>query len=287
MYTRAVFFASSLILTAGTSPALAADIYAPSAGGLKDPVIQQEMILPEATTYQEYAEWYIRGDLGVGRFTDMDGYGSAVNGGGFAVGGLGFDSIFSAGIGFGRYITPNVRIGIDLDYRHRANSDGAAGDYTITGSLAAIPQLTNLNTIPIELTTTSIMLNAVYDFAPNRRWSPYVGGGIGWAFHNMDFSGSSYTNDVDPFDNINETGTISGADGSSNSFAANLMAGVSVNIRQGLFIDMGYKFSYLGDADLNFNVDHSGAGGYSSNATLGIDDIMTHEFKIGLRYDLY
>ena len=64
MFTRAVFIASSLILATGHSSAFAADIYAPSAGGYKDPIIQQEIILPEAETYQEYAEWYIRADVG-------------------------------------------------------------------------------------------------------------------------------------------------------------------------------------------------------------------------------
>ncbi len=286
MYTRAVLIASSILLAYGTPSAIAADIYAPSSGGLKDPAIQQEVLLPEAVVFQEYAEWYIRGDVGVGRFADMDGYGSAVTGGNFAVGGLDFDNTLSAGIGFGRYLTPNIRIGIDFDYRQPTSSQATNGNFTAT-NWSAIPQLTNLDTIPIELTTKSIMLNAVYDFTPHRRWSPYVGGGIGWAFHSMDFNGSTYTNDVDPFDTASETGTVNSSGGNSNSFAANLMAGVSVSIRQGLFVDVGYKFSYLGDADMDFNVSHTGAGGYSSKAAIGFDDITTHEFKIGLRYDLY
>jgi len=280
MYTRAVFLAGSLMLATGSSSAFAADIYAPSAGGLKDPVISEEIILPEASAFQEYAEWYIRGDVGIGRYTDMDGNGNSA-GADFGVNGLDFDNIFSAGVGFGRYITPNIRLGLDVDYRHRSSST------FLTGDPAAVAPLTNLGTIPLELTSTTVMLNAVYDFAPERRWSPYVGGGIGWAFHNLEFNGSSFTNSITAPPAL-ETGTVSSSGSTSSSFAANLVTGVSVNIRKGLFLDVGYKFSYLGDAGMNFNYTHpSLVAGADTSSVIDMDDIMTHEFKIGLRYDLY
>ncbi len=280
MYIRAVFFASSLILIAGTSPALAADIYAPSAGGLKDPVIQQEIILPEATTYQEYAEWYIRGDLGVGRYSDMNGSGD-VDGTSFAISGLDFDSVFSAGFGFGRYITPHIRLGLDLDYRHNTNSTFDVG------TPAGLPQLENFGTVPLEFNSTSIMVNAVYDFAPNRRFSPYLGGGIGWAFHQINLDASTFTNDFDA-DTVIETGTVNTTKSSSSSFSANLVTGVSVNIRQGLYLDVGYKLSYLGNASMDYDYSHVDVdAGATKSSSIELDEILTHEFKIGLRYDLY
>lgn len=272
MYARAVFIASSLMLAATTTTASAGDIYAPSAGGLKDPVFQQEVIIPEPTVFQEYAEWYIRGDVGVGRFADMDAHGSS-GGAGFDVGSLDFDNIYSVSLGFGRYITPNVRIGLDVDYRHKSASRFN------TGSPAAVAALTNFGTIPLEFTSTAVMLNAYYDFGPNRRFSPYLGGGVGVAFHNLELKGSSYTNSAG-------TGTISSGSSTSGNFAANVMAGVSVNIQQGLFLDVGYKFSYLGDASVNFDYSHASAPANTSSS-IGFDDILAHEFKIGLRYDLY
>lgn len=270
MYTRAVLIAGSLMLASAPTSAFAADIYAPSAGGLKDPVFQEEVILPEAAIFQEYAEWYVRADIGMGVFSDMDGKGSS-GGTSFAVGALDFDTIYSAGIGFGRYFTPNVRLGVDLDYRHQSSSKFS------TGNPAGVAALTNLGSVPVEVTSTSVMVNAVYDFAPNHRFSPYLGGGVGVTFHNLELKGSSYTNGLG-------TGTISGGSSTSNSFAANLMAGVSVNIRQGLFLDVGYKFSYLGDASTDFNYTHPSQNGVAS---IDLDDIMVHEFKVGLRYDLY
>ncbi len=280
MYLRAVFFASSLILTAGTTPALAADIYAPSAGGLKDPAIQQDIILPEANAYQEYAEWYIRGDLGIGRFSDMDGSGD-VDGTSFAMSGFEFDNAFSAGVGFGRYITPHIRLGLDIDYRHKTDSTFDAG------TPAGLPHLENFGTVPLEFNSTSIMVNAVYDFAPNRRFSPYLGGGVGWAFHQMKLDASTFSNDFDA-DTIDEIGTVNTTKSNSSSFSANIMTGMSVNIRQGLYLDVGYKFSYLGSANMDYDYSHDDVdAGATKSSSIELDDILTHEFKIGLRYDLY
>ncbi|MCP4935889.1 MAG: porin family protein [bacterium] len=280
MCLRAVFFTSSLILTAGTSSALAADIYAPSAGGLKSPVIQEEVILPETTGYREYAEWYIRGDLGVGRFSDMNGSGE-VEGTSFGMSDLDFDSVFSASVGFGRYITPHIRLGLDLDYRHHNTTTFDVG------IPAGLPQLENFGNVPLEFNSSSIMFNAVYDFAPNRRFSPYLGGGVGWAFHQMDLGASTFYNDWDG-DTTDEYGTVDTTKSSSNSFTANIVTGVSVNIRHGLFLDVGYKFSYLGNASMDYDYSHDDVdAGATKSASIELDDIMTHEFKIGLRYDLY
>ena len=53
MYTRAVFLAGSLMIATSSPSAFAADIYAPSAGGLKDPVIQEEVILPKPSRFRK------------------------------------------------------------------------------------------------------------------------------------------------------------------------------------------------------------------------------------------
>lgn len=276
MSTRAVFITSSLILAVSATSALAADIYAPSAGGLKDPIIKEQVIMPDVSTFREYAEWYIRGEIGIGRYGDMSGSGDA-EGTDFTVGGLDFDNIYSAGAGFGRYITPNVRLGLDVDYHRNSSSNFS------TGNPASVPELTNLGSIPLELSTTTVMFNAVYDFAPKRRFSPYVGGGIGWAFHTLDFDGSTFTNDIG---GPGQTGTVTVDSTRSSHFAANVVTGVSINLRQGLFLDVGYKFSYLGDADVDFDYTHTGPLP-DPDPTIELNDIMTHEFRVGLRYDLY
>ena len=67
-----------------------------------------------------------------------------------------------------------------------------------------------------------------------------------------------------------------------------LVTGVSVNIRQGLYLDVGYKFSYLGSASMDYDYSHDAVdAGAVKSSSIELDDIFTHEFKIGLRYDLY
>jgi len=283
MYIRTVIFASGLLAAVGTtSSAIAADIYAPSAGGLKDPVISEEVIIPEATAFQQNAEWFIRGDVGFSRFGNMDGKGHSTAGD-FAVNGLDMDRTFSGSIGFGRYATPHVRLGIDLEYRHDSDSKFN------TGSPTTAPGLENLGTNSLEINTLSLMASVIYDFRPGQHFSPYIGGGIGWASHNLTLKGSSYVTDLNA-DLTNEVGSFTSSSTTTNSFAANFVTGVSINMRRGLFLDMGYKLSYLGDASTNFNYSHPGVGAIaaaSGTGSIDLEDLLTHEFKIGLRYDLY
>ncbi|MCF6200036.1 MAG: outer membrane beta-barrel protein [Hyphomicrobiaceae bacterium] len=283
MYIRAAIFASGLLVAAGTSSsAIAADIYAPSAGGLKDPVISEEVIIPDAIAFQQNAEWFIRGDIGFGGFGDMNGKGRSTDGN-FAVNGLGIDQIFSGSIGFGRYATPNIRLGIDLEYRHDADTKFN------TGSPTTAPGLVNLGANSLQLNTLSVMASVIYDFRPRQQFSPYLGGGIGWATHNLTLKGSSYVTDLNG-DLTNEVGSFASSSTTSNSFAANFVTGVSINMRRGLFLDLGYKLSYLGDASTIFNYSHPGVGAIaatSGSGSIDLEDMLAHEFKIGLRYDLY
>lgn len=280
MDTRVVFFAAGLILATGVPSANAADIYAPSAGGMKD-TETEEILIPEARVFEETADWYVRGDLGVGNYRTDDGTGYA--GGAFGVDELDFDPVFSGSVGFGRYLSQNVRLGLDLAYRADVGSNFSGTE--------SVETLTNLGTIPLELTTTSIMLNAIYEFRPQKRFSPYLGAGVGWAFHRLDLGGSSYTTDLDG-DWTDEWGTVNVTGEESNHFAANLMAGVSVNLRPGWHLDMGYQFSYLGNANMDFEYSHPNPNDplnpvVDQPGTIEIGDIMTHEFRIGLRYDIY
>ena len=272
MNTRISFAAGAIALACALTPAKAADIYAPSAGGLKDPV-GETTIIPDSIGYTETADWYIRADFGVNVMNAPDGSGNS-EGTSYVIDGLDFDTLYSFSVGAGRYVTPNVRLGLDVEYRHDSKTNFDNG-----GIAAAMPELTNLGSIPLELSTTTLMLNAVYDFAPARRLSPYVGGGVGWAFHRLSFDGRTFSNGLG-------TGTLGNTDGTSNSFAANLMAGVSWKMRQGMFVDMGYRATYLGDAEIDFDYNHPGAAN-DLRTKLKVEDMMSHEFKIGLRYDLY
>ena len=58
------------------------------------------------------------------------------------------------------------------------------------------------------------------------------------------------------------------------------MAGVSWSLQEGFLLDAGYRYLYIGDATTN----HSTDGVWPD---LSIGDIQAHQFRIGLRYELY
>jgi len=58
------------------------------------------------------------------------------------------------------------------------------------------------------------------------------------------------------------------------------MVGFSYMIDQGFLIDAGYRFLYLGDAEAGPTLD-------GLSATEEIRDITAHEFRFGIRYEIY
>lgn len=282
MTMRLAILAGSLLLAAGTTTAQSADIYAPSRGGMKDLAAGEETYIPPADTFRETADWFIRGDVGFSHFSGYDTAGKST-GGDFAMGDYQLDQTVSGSIGFGRYITPQVRLGLDVDYRHNKrdtfNNDG----------LATSSPVYNLGTSPLELNSTSVMVGAIYDFLPEHHISPYVGGAVGWSFHELKIKNPDYSNDFDGDGNA-DTGAVTGVESSSDHFTAALMTGLSFRLRQDLFMDVGYKLTYLGDVGTNFDYRIVGSAtgtATSGTGTLAIDDLLSHDVRVGLRYDLY
>ncbi|MBU1210596.1 MAG: outer membrane beta-barrel protein [Alphaproteobacteria bacterium] len=124
---------------------------------------------------------------------------------------------------------------------------------------------------PIHTSVKSytLMVNAYYDLGQFRGFVPYVGAGVGAAYHMVD--------DVYFTENPHLTNSIEGD--KKLSFAWSLMAGVAYQVSDRAILDFGYKYIDMGSA-------HSGrvdSAGYL-NPQVDIDDIAAHEFKIGLRY---
>lgn len=107
----------------------------------------------------------------------------------------------------------------------------------------------------------TLMLNAYYDFGRIRGFVPYLGAGVGAAFHNLD--------DV----------SVAGArakGGDSTAFAWALMAGLGYQVSDRALLDFGYRYIDMGDAD---------AGGSATSArSIDLGGLSAHEFKLGLRY---
>jgi len=120
-----------------------------------------------------------------------------------------------------------------------------------------------------SIQTYTLMLNAYKDFGNFGGFVPYVGAGIGVAYHDVD--------EVYFTENPNLTNRIAG--NGDLSFAWSLMAGVGYQISERAILDLGYRYIDMGSAESG-RVDTAGF----VNPAVKIDDIDAHEFKIGLRY---
>lgn len=156
-----------------------------------------------------------------------------------------------AGVGCGsgsRGLRGDVTFGIreSADFR---------GDYTAPGPLAG--------QLSADITTYTTMFNGYYDLGNMNGLVPYLGAGIGLAYHHM----GDVTSDVVP-------GVLPGDD--KVSFAWALMAGFGYQLTDRAILDVGYRYIDLGSAQ------SASAGG----SRLEVNDMRAHEVKIGLRYHL-
>ena len=122
-----------------------------------------------------------------------------------------------------------------------------------------------------SLRSYTLMFNAYKDLGTFGRFTPYVGAGIGVAYHELD--------DVFFTDNPNLLNRIEG--NRDISFAWSASAGVGYQLTDRATLDVGYRYIDLGSIDSG-RVD---SGGFV-NPKVEFDDLGVHEIKVGLRYAL-
>jgi len=115
----------------------------------------------------------------------------------------------------------------------------------------------------------TLMFNAYYDLGHYGSFVPYVGAGVGAAYH--------IVNEVYFTGNPNLINRIEG--NRDISFAWSVMAGVGYQISDKAILDFGYRYIDMGKATSG-RVDNAGF----VNPRVTFDDLAAHEFKLGLRY---
>ncbi len=119
-----------------------------------------------------------------------------------------------------------------------------------------------------EVKSYTMMFNAYHDLGKMGGFVPYVGAGLGWAYHKMGevtIDDPSTPNRILPEDKL--------------SFAWALMAGVGYQISDRAILDVGYRY-----IDLGLARGSHGDNVLAFNPRLEIDDMRSHEIKVGLRY---
>lgn len=266
---RAALELAAALLLAGTVSAGAADLYG---GSIKDGYAAPAPMGPSI---------YVRLDGGYATHDDP----GMVEDGIYDLVDTGIGETWTLGGGIGRYFTPNLRGDVTYDHRFEAETHGTNLD-----SASTLPGVRSFG-----LESDVVLFNAYYDFDRGSRFSPYIGVGLG------------VTN------NKTTTGTVSSACGCTGTIeadseahvAAALMAGFTAKLRGGqtvvegsskdgpmvvdsgrsLYLDVGYRFLYLGEAHSGPVTMVTNTGSVISNDPT-VDSIHAHELRVGLRYDL-
>lgn len=266
----ALVMGAALVLTGGHA-ANAADLYG---GG---PSVKDGYVAPGPAG----PSLYVRIDGGYGSFDEPvmveDGIYDLVN--------TGIEETWTLGGGIGRYFTPTIRGDVTYDHRFEATAHGYLADGAAT--------LPGLREFGVE--SDVVLFNAYYDFDRGGRFSPYLGVGLG-VTHNKTTGGTVS-------DACGCTGVID--EGDETHVAAALMAGFTAKLRGGqqvveggikdapvvvesgrnLYLDVGYRFLYLGETSTG-PVTMTTAGGVEVSKDPTVEDIHAHEVRVGLRYDL-
>ncbi len=140
--------------------------------------------------------------------------------------------------GAGCRVVENMRIEVTGGYRFKASLTEAFGG------------------IDADLETYTGFLNAFWDITNYNGFTPYIGGGVGFAHHRL----------------TGMTLPVGSTDGSRTAFAYNIGAGISYDITDNLMLDVAYRYVDLGYAR-------------SKGATpMTVDNLNSHEIKVGMRY---
>lgn len=243
-----------------TLPALAVVMATASVGAGHSADLPGPVGLPELTpaTVAEFGSgWYLRGDVGYVQYEDIS---SSVAGNTGALTST-IDDTFSLGLGFGTQFTNWFRADVTFDYF--APADLALGGSCVGCGIAFTGATTSLESY-------LLLANAYVDLGTWWRVTPYVGAGIGAAFNSLD--GTTLT-PTTPSAIVNDNGDW--------DLAWALMAGAAFDVTSNWKVDAGYRYTDFGEVETEVATN---IGGVSLTNPIVVNDITSHEFRIGFRY---
>ena len=228
------------------------------------------MAVPNLATAHDDEGWYLRGNLGYGIHTDVDLTGGLDSG--FHGNGLQSEGNATGSLGLGYQLGNNWRVEGDLDSL-----------WTDLGSISQIPGTS------AKLRTSSLMLNAIYDFDEFGDWAPYVGAGAGIVRAKGDFAAHDFLNPALSTNPACVGGRTSGqgetciVSDEDTGFGWQLLAGLGYDISENLKWDTHYTYRDVSNLDFDgdrVNLITNGANAFSTNAT----GIGSHSLVTGFRY---
>jgi opacity protein-like surface antigen len=253
MSIRRTIFGAALLI-AGATGANAADL---NGGSMKDGGYAP------AIAYQSMPSWYLRGDFGWASYNEPFMF-EPPN---YHLSQTGINNTWSFGGGVGYYFSKNVRADLTLDWFKETDAHGSVLD----------PAATFQGRREFGLKSMVGLVNVYYDFDLRSRFTPYIGVGLGFA-KNETTSGI-----IVPACPGVCVATIEGA--KETNAAGALMAGFSAKLRDRLHLDAGYRFLYLGNAHTG-PITGTVAAVPTTSPDPKVEDIMVHQFRVGVRWDI-
>lgn len=270
----------------------------PFYAGLKDMSdIPAPIPVPEAHPVREGFNYYLRTDFGygmqgnrpsfseAGRVYGLGGASPFAGTSTFGYGGSGFSSLsdktnetLAGGVGFGAYFTPRLRGDLTLEFRGQRTTD-VYGTYSYTSSSGGAPTVSGSLHDSFRSVSTVGLVNGYIDLLPRGGITPYVGGGVGIVYHQVDRSYLARETSG------GSTLDITGSQGTSRTaFAAAANAGVTFSFDHRWAIDLNYRALYLQGASATLTTKGLTTNQVSA-ATIG--DNWEHQIRLGLRFNIW
>jgi opacity protein-like surface antigen len=259
-------------------PAVSADLGAPR---------EMSAQAVPADPMRPFDGYYLRADVGVAR-PDFSGFSQAdlsQNGGYFESTSIGTQPTFA--IGIGRSLHQWLRIDLTGEYRSRSHLNAYDN---LTADVLPLPgDVLQANTRYSGYLSSGVGLANMYiDLGNWRGFTPYIGGGIGFARNEI--SGlhtatiGSLTDAVTGAV-ITQATSATSPDHSQWDLAWALMAGFSYDLNDSMKLDVGYRYIDLGGSVSSSSGPLNCICG-AIGQPLQIHDLSANEFRVGLRIPL-
>jgi opacity protein-like surface antigen len=274
MRSLKLLFAGAAVAAAFTS-ANAADL---------PPMMQARPIAP--VQVEEFGGWYLRGDIGIGAqkfksfdFTQTNAASGAVWPATWRIDQIDLKDTFFIGGGFGYQWNSWLRFDATAEYRADVKFK-AAGSY-VNFPAPALGRAFDL--YDGDHSAIVVMANGYIDLGTWMCLTPFIGGGIGAAYHR-----TAALSDI----GINSDGLGASAFGYAQtdrtnwSLAWQLTAGVAYSVNNNFKVEMAYRYLNMGDAqtaEIICGATGCGTGG-GPRAYYTLREIDSHDIKIGMRW---
>ncbi|MEP1443205.1 MAG: outer membrane beta-barrel protein [Hyphomicrobiales bacterium] len=228
--------------------------------------------------------FYLRGDIGYSIWENPDlSFRNDVAGFSSAIDNEDSDDAIFGGVGVGYKFKKYLRVDLTADLRKNKDIDGSIQCGACL-AFASIPDTTLQQRTNVDIAT--FFANAYVDVGTFKGFTPYVGGGVGFAYLNYgDYlslgnptAGNTPGGTPQDLAAANPSGianqVFAGAD--DIRFAWNLQAGASYDINENLALDGSYRYTRINGGDVAPDIGGVGA--------LVSDDLVGHEIRLGLRY---